>query len=106
MYAATVAGVHGGWRLGSIRTGMREEWPVAFAAVPPAIAALAAAIIPRFSVTDGVWAALIVAIVEQQLWGYAAIRNARLTGPAVTKTVLLNVVIGFIIIALKLAVGH
>jgi len=106
VYAATVAGVHGGWQLGSIWTGMRHEWPVAFAAIPPAIAALSAALIPEVSVTDGVWAALIVAIVEQQLWGYAAVRNAKLSGPALTRTMLLNVFMGFIILGLKLSVGH
>jgi hypothetical protein len=106
VYAATVAGRHGGWHVGSIRASMRHEWPVAFAAIPPAIAAAVCGLIPAVSVTDGVWAALIVAIVEQQLWGYAAVRNARLTGPALTATVLLNVVMGFIIIGLKFAVGH
>jgi hypothetical protein len=106
VYAATVAGVHGGWQLGSIWTGMRHEWPVAFASIPPAIAALTAALIPAVSVTDGVWAALIVAIVEQQLWGYAAVRNAKLSGPVLTRTILLNVFMGFIILALKLSVGH
>jgi len=106
VYAATVAGVHGGWQLGSIWTGMRHEWPVAFAAIPPAIAALSAALIPEVSVTNGVWAALIVAIVEQQLWGYAAVRHAKLSGPALTRTMLLNVFMGFIILGLKLSVGH
>lgn len=105
VYAATVAGVHGGWNLGSIWSGMRHEWPVAFAAVPPAGAALICGLIPGVTVTEGVWAALIVCIVEQQLWGYAAIRSARLTGQALTRTVLLNVVMGFIIVALKLGVG-
>jgi len=106
VYAATVAGVHGGWQLGSIWTGMRHEWPVAFASIPPAIAALSAALIPEVSVTDGVWAALIVAIIEQQLWGYAAVRHAKLSGPALTRTMLLNVFMGLIILALKLSVGH
>jgi hypothetical protein len=105
VYAATVAGVHGGWNLESIWSGMRHEWPVAFAAVPPAGAALICGLIPGVTVTEGVWAALIVCIVEQQLWGYAAIRSARLTGQALTRTVLLNVVMGFIIVALKLGVG-
>jgi len=106
VYAATVAGVHGGWHLGSIWSGMRHEWPVAFASIPPAIAALVCALVPDISVTDGVWAALIVAIVEQQLWGYAAVRHARLSGHALTRTILLNVFMGFIILALKLSVGH
>jgi len=106
VYAATVASVHGGWHYGAIRTGMAHEWPVAFAAIPPAAAALIAGLIPSVTLSDGVWAALIVAIAEQQLWGYAAVRHARLSGSALTRTMLLNVFMGFIIVALKLGVGH
>ena len=106
VYAATVASVHGGWHYGAIRTGMAHEWPVAFAAVPPALAALVSGLLPNVSVTDGVWAALIVALAEQQLWGYAAVKNARLSGSALTRTMLLNIFMGFIIVALKLGVGH
>jgi hypothetical protein len=106
VYAATVAGVHGGWQAGAIRAGLRHEWPVAFAAVPPAIAAIVLGFLPNISVRDGVWAALIVAIVEQQLWGYAAARNARLSGPVLIKTTLLNAGMGLIIVALKVTIGH
>jgi hypothetical protein len=106
VYAATVAGTHGGWRAGSIRAGMRHEWPVAFAAVPPAIAAAVCGLLPGISLTGGVWAALIVALGEQQLWGYAAVRNAGLTGRVLTRTMLLNVVMGLVIVALKFTVGH
>jgi hypothetical protein len=106
VYAATVASVHGGWHYGAIRTGMAHEWPVAFAAIPPAVAALIAGLIPSVTLSEGVWAAFIVAIAEQQLWGYAAVKNARLSGKALTRTLLLNVFMGFIIVALKLGVGH
>lgn len=106
VYAATVAGRHGGWHAGSIRAGMRHEWPVAFAAVPPAIAAAVCGLVSGISVYDGVWVALAVAIGEQQLWGYAAVRHAGLTGRALTRTMLLNVLMGLVIVALKLAVGH
>jgi hypothetical protein len=106
VYAATVSGRHGGWHIGSIRAGMKHEWPVAFAAVPPAIAAAVSGLLPNVSVTDGVWAALVVAIGEQQLWGYAAVRHAKLKGSALTRTMLLNVFMGFIIVALKFGVGH
>lgn len=106
VYAATVAGVHGGWQVGALRAGLRHEWPVAFAAVPPAIAAIVCGSLPNISVTDGVWAALAVAIVEQQLWGYAAVRKARLSGSALTKTILLNIAMGLIIVALKVAISH
>jgi len=49
VYAATVAGRHGGWHFGSIREGMKHEWPVAFAAVPPAIAAAICGLLPNIA---------------------------------------------------------
>jgi len=107
VYAATVSSVHGGWHYGAIRRAMAHEWPVAFAAVPPAIAALVCGLVPGLTIAEGVWAALIVAVAEQQLWGYAAVRNAKLSGPALTRTMLLNVFVGLVIVALKLAIpGH
>ena len=107
VYAATVASVHGGWHTAAIRTGMRREWPVAAAAIPPAVAALASGWIPDISPSDGIWVAFLVAVVEQQLWGLAAVRHAKLTGTALTRTVALNLCVGIVIVALKLAIpGH
>jgi hypothetical protein len=106
VYAITVANVHGGWELGAIRKGLRKEWPVAFAAIPPALASLSAAFFPDISTTDGAWIALVVAIVEQQIWGYAAVRRSSLSGMAVVRTITLNVVIGIVVVVLKFAVGH
>ena len=103
VYAATVASVHGGWRVAAIRTGMQHEWPVAAAAIPPAIAALVCGWVPAMSVANGSWAALIVAIAEQQLWGWAAVRRANLSGSILARTVALNLFMGFVIVALKLA---
>ncbi len=106
IYAATVAGKHGGWHLDSIRLSLKHEWPVALASLPPAAAAIVAAFLPRLTPADGAWLALAVAIAEQQIWGYAAARNAGLSRVDLVKTMLLNVVLGVIIIALKLAVSH
>lgn len=106
IYAVTVAGRHGGWHLDSIRASLRHEWPVAFASLPPAAAAGIAALLPRLTPNDGAWIALGVAIAEQQIWGYAAARNAGLARRDLVKAMLLNVVLGVIIIALKFAVGH
>ncbi|WP_395726275.1 hypothetical protein [Nakamurella sp.] len=106
VYALTVANVHGGWEFGAIRKGMRKEWPVAFAAIPPAIGALSAAVFPDISYGDGAWIALVIAIVEQQLWGYWAVRRSGMTGLAVVRTITLNVVIGIVVVVLKIAVGH
>lgn len=106
VYALTVANVHGGWEFGAIRQGLRKEWPVAFAAIPPALAALTAAFFPDISPADGAWIALVVAIVEQQVWGYAAVRRSKMTGLAMVRVITLNVVIGLVVVGLKFAVGH
>lgn len=106
VYALTVANVHGGWEFGAIRKGLRKEWPVAFAAIPPAIAALTAAFFDDISPADGAWIALIVAIVEQQVWGYAAARRSGMTGLALVRTITLNVLIGVVVVLLKVAVSH
>jgi len=106
VYAITVANVHGGWEFGAIRKGLRKEWPVAFAAIPPALAALTAALFDAISPVNGAWIALVVAIIEQQVWGYAAVRRSSLSGLAVVRTLTLNVVIGLVVVGLKFAVGH
>ena len=104
VYAATVAGVHGGWHVGALREGLRHEWPVAFAALPRR-SPQSSRRPPNVSVTSGVWAALAVAIVERRR-GYAALRKARLTGSERVATILLNIVMGLIIVALKVAISH
>jgi hypothetical protein len=106
VYALTVANVHGGWEVGAIRKGLRKEWPVAFASIPPAIAALSAGIFPDLSPADGAWIAVVVAIVEQQLWGYWAVRRSGMRGMAMVRTITLNVVIGIVVVVLKIGVGH
>lgn len=106
VYALTVANVHGGWEFGAIRKGLRKEWPVAFAAIPPALGALTAVFFKDISYGDGAWIALVVAIVEQQVWGYAAVRRSSMSGLAVVRVLTLNVVIGLVVVGLKFAVGH
>ena len=105
IYAATVAHRHGGWNLTAIRTTLRHEWPVALASLPPAVAAGIVALV-GFSPANGVWIALIVAILEQQVWGYAAARNAGLRNGDLMIALGLNLVLGFLIVGLKLLVGH
>ncbi len=107
VYAETVATVHGGWHIGSIWRGMRHEWPLMFAAIPPAVAATASSIFAELSPAGGAWLALGVAIFEQQTWALAAARRAGNRGPDLARTMLLNLGMGAIIVALKLAVpGH
>ena len=86
---------------------MAHEWPVAFAAVPPAIAALVSGLIPDLTVADGVWAALIVAVAEQQLWGYAAVRQRQALRTRADQDDVAQRLRGLIIVALKLSIlGH
>jgi hypothetical protein len=107
VYAITVASVHGGWHMAALLQGMRHEWPLMFASVPPAAVAAIVALFPNVSPADGAWLALAVAILEQQVWGLAAARRAKLSGRDLAWTVLLNLGMGAIIVALKLAVpGH
>jgi hypothetical protein len=106
IYAVTVSTKLGGWHFSSILASLRHEWPVALASLPPAAAAALCALLPGLTRNDGAWIALAVAIGEQQVWGYAAARNAGLAGADLAKTMLLNVVLGVIIIGLKFWVGH
>ena len=107
VYAETVASVHGGWQLGAIGRGMRHEWPLMFASVPPAAVAAASNLFPNLTPLGGAWAALIVAILEQQIWALAAARRAGLGRGDIARTVVLNIVLGAIIVGLKVAVpGH
>jgi hypothetical protein len=104
VYAETVASIHGGWQFRAILSGLRHEWPLMFAAVPPAIAAATSSIFDNLSPSDGAWLALGVAVAEQQAWALAAVRRAGLRGADVTRTMLLNIALGAVIVALKLAV--
>jgi len=106
VYAETVGSVHGGWGMAAIRRGLRHEWPMVFAAVPPAVAAIVAGWL--FRARDGpvAWAALITAAVELQVWGMAAARAANLHGRALRRTAMLNLALGLVVVVLKLCVPH
>ena len=108
VYAATVATVHGGWRARAVRTGLAEEWPVAAVAIPPALAALICGWLAHQGeiAIVAVWAALIVALVEQQVWGVISARRAELTGTVLARTFALNVAVGLVIVSLKLWLPH
>ena len=86
---------------------MRHEWPLMFASIPPAIAATASSVFSGLSAAGGAWLALGIAIFEQQAWALAAARRAGSSGADLARIILLNITIGAIIVALKLAVpGH
>ena len=106
VYAATVATVHGGWRAPAVRTGLAEEWPVAAVAIPPALAALICGWLAPNGAIVAVWAALVVALVEQQVWGVISARRAELEGMVLARTFALNIAVGLVIVSLKLWLPH
>jgi hypothetical protein len=53
LYAVTAASVHGGWQVGAIVRGMRHQWPLMAAGLPPAMAVLAVKLLPGEVPADG-----------------------------------------------------
>ena len=106
VYAEIVASVQGGWGFAAIGRGLRHEWPLVFAAVPPAVAAVVAGWLFHARELTAAWAALITALVELQVWGLAAARAVPLHGAALVRTIVLNLAIGFVVVALKLSLPH
>lgn len=102
VYAQTAASVHG-WNSGAIRTTLMHEWPLMAASVPPAIAAALVRLLPADGLASGAWAACVVAILEQQLFGAFALRGADLTRAERVRRSLVNLAIGLLIILLKVA---
>ncbi|MFI7502677.1 hypothetical protein ACIBVL_30220 [Streptomyces sp. NPDC049687] len=83
----------------------REEWPIAGAAVPPA---LAVAVSPLFGLglQGALWLALLVAVAGQMGWSAAAARRAGAPWPLVAVSASVNLLLGLLIIAFKLVVTH
>ena len=106
VYAATVATAHGGWRAAAVRTELAEEWPVAAVAIPPAVVALICGWLAPNGEIVAVWAALVMALVEQQVWGVISARRAELAGIVLARTFALNIALGLLIVSLKLWLPH
>ena len=106
VYAEIVASVHGGWGFAAIGRGLHREWPLVFAAVPPAAAAIVAGRLFDAGEPAAAWAALITALVELQVWGLIAAQAMPLHGRALVRTIMLNLAIGLVVVALKLSLPH
>ena len=104
-YAQVVGSVHGGWTMRGLMHSIQHEWPLALAAFPPAAAALFFGLAGVSDVACA-WAALIVALLQQQLFAYLAARQARLTGREMLRANALSLFIGLVMIGLKLLVSH
>jgi hypothetical protein len=96
--------VHGRLDRGRLAHTMREESPIMLAAVPPAAAALLAGAIGE--APAAAWSAFIVALVGQLVWAVIAAREAGAPPRTVVASVLVNLVLGLILVALKVFIGH
>lgn len=88
-----------------IRSVGRREWPLAQAAVPPAAAAFACW---AAGLSDGAasWTALLVALGGQVGWTVAAGRRVDAGVRLIVVSGAVNLVLGLLIVALKVALAH
>ncbi|MEU8777041.1 hypothetical protein [Streptomyces sp. NPDC048606] len=81
------------------------EWPIVKAALPPA-AAVAVSPLLGLDTAGAVWLALCVAVAGQVGWGAYAAHRAGATRRTVVAAAAVNLVLGLIIVALKVALKH
>ncbi len=83
---------------------MREESPIILAAIPPAVAALLVGAIGNAS--RAAWWAFFVALAGQLVWAVVAAREAGQTRIGIVVTVLVNLALGLVMVALKVFISH
>ncbi|MFF4862909.1 hypothetical protein ACFY3J_14455 [Streptomyces sp. NPDC001231] len=90
---------------GTVLHVCRDEWPIAEAALP---SALAPAVSPLFGLelSGGLWPALAVAVAGQVGWPAAAARRAGAFGGLVAGTAAVNLVIGPLILVFEVVLTH
>lgn len=106
VYAEVVSGGYPAKPLtwGNLRAVARQEWPLAQASFPPAIAAAFASALGGSNVLVA-WVALCVAVTSQVLWAVAAAVRIHSSTRVVFVSGLANLALGLIIVVLKTAVG-
>ncbi len=82
-----------------------REWPIVQAAVLPA-AAVAISPLLALGHTSTAWLALGVAVAQQVAWASAAARRAGASRAAVVSVGAVNLVLGLMIVAAKVAIQH
>jgi hypothetical protein len=88
-----------------IRVVVREEWPLLEAALRPAAAAVVFGLLGA-SDAAAAWAALTVAIAGQVGWATVATVRAGASRRLVVLSAVVNLVLGLLIVALKVALHH
>jgi len=83
---------------------MREESPIILAAIPPAVAALVVGAISNAS--SAAWWAFFVAIAGQVVWAIVAAREAGQPRIGVFLAAAVNLGLGLVLVALKVAISH
>jgi hypothetical protein len=83
---------------------MREESPIILAAIPPAVAALLVGAIG--DAAAAAWWAFVVALAGQLAWAVIAAREAGQPPIGIAVAVLVNLVLGLVLVALKVVIGH
>jgi hypothetical protein len=92
-----------GWR--QVRSVGTSEWPIAEAAIPPAVVAAVGWVLGLSDSTTA-WAALLVAVVGQAGWGMVAAARVGAPRRIVVVSGLANVFLGLIVVALKALLAH
>lgn len=83
----------------------RDEWPIVKAAVPSA-AAVAVSPLLGLDVQGALWLALSVAVAGQVGWSVAAAHRAGASPRLTAVTASVNVLLGLVIVAVKIALTH
>lgn len=83
----------------------RDEWPIAQAAVPPAVAVAVSPLL-GLDVEGALWLALCVAVAGQVGWSVAAARRAGASLRLIAVTASVNLLLGLLIISFKIVLTH
>ena len=83
----------------------RDEWPIAKASVPPAVAVAAGPLL-GLDLRGSLWLAVCVAVAGQVGWSVAAARRAHASRRLVVATASVNLLLGLLIISFKLVLTH
>ncbi|MEV7775005.1 hypothetical protein [Kitasatospora sp. NPDC086791] len=89
------------WR--QVREVGRHEWPLVEASALPALAVLVS---PWIGVGENAWLALGVAVAQQVTWATVGARRAGASARQAAAEGAVNLVLGLVIVAAKVAVGH
>ncbi|MFD8749970.1 hypothetical protein ACFV0O_03130 [Kitasatospora sp. NPDC059577] len=86
-----------------VRKVGRHEWPLVEASALPALAVLVS---PWLGAGENAWLALGVAVAQQVTWATLGARRAGATTRQAAAEGAVNLVLGLVIVAAKVAVGH